>query len=128
MPVPRRDSSPCELLREASALQSAAAAGRRPIVSWPRADVEPGQRGRSATYLRLALDALLHVISPLLIPLQLYRWAARMQATSEIAVNLPLCPMCECQAAPQPIHVDFANARMTFLVHRNLRDRALSRG
>lgn len=46
------------------------------------------------------------------------------QATIGVDVDLPLCDLCRAQGVPDPIYVDFANARMTLIVHRTFREKA----
>ncbi len=44
--------------------------------------------------------------------------------TNLVEVKMPQCELCAANGRPQPEYVDFGNARMTFVVHRNLRDSA----
>ena len=41
--------------------------------------------------------------------------------TTVAEVKMPQCEACGRQGPPEPRYVDFANARMTFVVHRNLK-------
>ena len=45
-----------------------------------------------------------------------------MANASVVEVRLPQCEACAGQGPPEPRFVDFGNARMTFIVHKNLRD------
>ncbi len=45
-----------------------------------------------------------------------------MAGTTVVRVALPQCDTCGASGTPNPRHVDFANARMTFIVHKNLSD------
>jgi hypothetical protein len=45
-----------------------------------------------------------------------------MANTTAAKVTLPQCESCGRRGPPEPRYVDFANARMTFLVHKNLKD------
>ncbi len=42
--------------------------------------------------------------------------------TNVIEVRIPQCELCAAGGPPKPEYVDFGNARMTFVVHRKLRD------
>lgn len=42
--------------------------------------------------------------------------------TNVVEVKMPQCDLCAVNGRPQPEYVDFGNVRMTFVVHRNLRD------
>jgi len=39
-----------------------------------------------------------------------------------VEVKLPQCDFCSSKGRPEPEYVDFDNVRMTFVVHKNLRD------
>jgi len=48
-----------------------------------------------------------------------------VDSTSLVQVKMPQCRACAQLGTPQPRYVDFANARMTFIVHKNLKDAVL---
>ena len=41
-----------------------------------------------------------------------------------VEVKMPQCDFCHSKGSPEPEYVDFQNVRMTFVVHKNLRDAA----
>lgn len=45
-----------------------------------------------------------------------------MAETSVAEVAMPQCERCARRGDPKPRYVDFSNARMTFVVHRNLKE------
>jgi hypothetical protein len=44
------------------------------------------------------------------------------QADSVVQVEIPLCSSCAKSCSPEPRYVDFRNARMTFVVRKQLRE------
>ena len=73
-------------------------------------------RGEPSTILGLVVFALVSW------PVGLY-FTFRGLANKTIAqVRLPQCEACARRGPPQPRYVDFGNARMTFIVHKNLKD------
>ena len=55
-------------------------------------------------------------------PMALYFFLRGIHKTSIVQVNIPQCHECARNATPQPRYVDFANARMTLVVHKNLKE------
>lgn len=50
----------------------------------------------------------------------LYMLLRGMASARVVRVTMPMCETCAKHGPPQPRHVDFENARMTFIVHKNL--------
>ena len=55
-------------------------------------------------------------------PLALYFFLRGIHQTSVVEVKMPQCQDCAQRVAPEPRYVDFPNARMTFVVHRDLKE------
>ena len=62
---------------------------------------------------------LLAIIS---LPMALFMLFRSIQETSVVQVKLPICPHCRQFGLPSPQYVDFKNARMTFIVHKRLKE------
>lgn len=45
-----------------------------------------------------------------------------MANTTVVEIKMPQCEACAGRGPPEPRYVDFGNARMTLVVHRNLKD------
>jgi hypothetical protein len=69
-----------------------------------------------STALGLAIIVLVSWLAGLLL---LLRGAANKSVAQ---VKIPQCEACAERGSPEPRFVDFANARMTFIVHKNLKD------
>jgi hypothetical protein len=62
-----------------------------------------------------------------MVPLYAYADYGDMDGTSPtVAMNVPQCDECASREKPKPIHTDFENMRMTFIVHKNFKKKALS--
>jgi hypothetical protein len=55
-------------------------------------------------------------------PMALYFFLRGIQNTSVVRVDMPQCQVCAQVGLPEPQYVDFKNARMTFVVHKNLQE------
>jgi len=55
-------------------------------------------------------------------PAALYFFLRGIHKTSVVQIKMPQCHQCAQRGAPQPRYVDFANGRMTFVVHKNLKE------
>jgi hypothetical protein len=55
-------------------------------------------------------------------PMAVYFFLRGISQASVVQVRLPQCARCRERAKPSPRYVDFPNARMTFVVHKNLLD------
>ncbi len=55
-------------------------------------------------------------------PAALLMFVRGLQETSVVRVKLPFCSRCRQLGAPTPKYVDFKNARMTFIVHKRLKE------
>lgn len=53
-----------------------------------------------------------------------FNWGSMSGLSSRdvVEVELPQCELCGSEGRPEPVYVDFDNVRMTFVVHKNLRD------
>jgi hypothetical protein len=77
------------------------------------------ERDDTPTWLKLILCAVTNWI------LGLYFLLLHGIADANVVeVKMPQCDLCAANGRPRPEYVDFGNARMTFVVHRNLRDSA----
>jgi hypothetical protein len=56
------------------------------------------------------------------LPMAIFMLLRGMQETSVVQVKLPICPHCRQFGLPTPQYVDFKNARMTFVVHKRLKE------
>lgn len=73
-------------------------------------------RGQPSTTVGLVVFALLSWSVGLYLTL-------RGLANATVAqVRIPQCEACAKRGPPQPRYVDYGNARMTFVVHKNLKD------
>jgi hypothetical protein len=55
-------------------------------------------------------------------PMALLMLLRGLHETSVVQVKLPTCPHCRQFGYPAPRYVDFKNARMTFVVHKRLKE------
>ena len=62
---------------------------------------------------------LLAIVS---LPMALFMLFRNIHETSVVQVKLPICPHCRQFGIPAPQYVDFKNARMTFVVHKRLKE------
>ncbi len=54
-----------------------------------------------------------------------FNWGALSGSGGDVVeVEMPQCDLCGSEGRPEPEYVDFDNVRMTFVVHKNLRDAA----
>jgi hypothetical protein len=54
-------------------------------------------------------------------PLGIWLMLRGMANATVVEVKVPQCEVCARRGSPEPRYVDFANARMTLIVHRNLK-------
>ena len=54
-----------------------------------------------------------------------FNWGAVSGSSGDVVeVEIPQCDLCGSEGRLEPEYVDFDNVRMTFIVHKNLRDSA----
>lgn len=59
-------------------------------------------------------------------PIGLWMFLRGLERTSVVQVRVPQCWQCGRGGRPKPRYVDFPNARMTFVVHRKLKETVAS--
>jgi len=68
---------------------------------------------------------LKHLVLAGSVPLFAYAEYGDMNGTSPtIVLNVPQCAECAGREKPKPVHTDFENMRMTFIVHKNFKREA----
>lgn len=55
-------------------------------------------------------------------PMAIYFFLRGIKKTSVVSIKMPQCKECAQRSTPHPRYVDFPNARMTFVVHKNLKE------
>ena len=61
-------------------------------------------------------------------PLSLFMLLRGIDQTRVVQTQLPQCAVCAGDGAPRPRYVDFNEVRMTFVVHRKLKDAVIAEG
>lgn len=72
---------------------------------------------------------LKHLSMVSLVPMYAYAEYGDMDGTSPtVALRVPQCKECSGREKPKPVHTDFEDMRMTFVVHKNFKKKARQAG